>query len=673
MAVTEKTANRLINETSPYLIQHARNPVDWWPWCDAAFEKARLEDKPVFLSIGYSTCHWCHVMERESFEDDAVARLLNRGFVSIKVDREERPDVDLLYMNACVALNGDGGWPLTVFLDHERRPFWAGTYIPKQDSRGRMGLLTLLDRVKEAWYSEREKLLHSADGIIRHLSRSQGGRRAPDGDAAANALRGLLAQEDHVYGGFGGAPKFPSPHNLLFLMRAGVDKPSDAPLWRTVRRQLDGMAAGGIRDHIGGGFCRYSTDAKWLVPHFEKMLYDNALLLMCYAECFQKTREPAYAAVSEETALFLLRELSAPEGGFYTGLDADSEGEEGKFYLLTPSDVGEALPPDDAERFCRLYGITASGNFEGASIPNLIGRALDREDGEFAAGCAGRLYEYRSRRSWPMRDEKQMLSGTALAAAAFAAAGRALERPEWVERAIGAVEFILRELLRGGRLMASWKDGRADIPATLDGSAYFVWALLELHQATLDPAWLGEAVHFQTELAALFGDGEGGLSLSGSDMTDLPARSHDPRDGATPSGHSVALHNAARLFRLTGDPRWDRQARELLASVGGLLSAYPTAHVWSCAAADAVQRGGADIVIASGWGMDRLLEALRGYHPDIVVSACGDGYPGMDELAPFTSGMRAQHGRAAAYVCRDGACNPPATEPAELRSLLFGG
>lgn len=612
-------------------------------------------------------------MERESFEDEAVARLLNRSFVSIKVDREERPDVDFLYMSACVALNGSGGWPLTIFLDHGRRPFWAGTYIPKQDAWGRMGLITLLERIKEAWHLERDKLSRSAEGIMRHLSDSPGGRRDPNDDVAVRAMRRMLAQEDQVYGGFGGAPKFPSPPVLLFLMRSGADKPLDDPLWRAVRRQLDGMAAGGIRDHIGGGFCRYSTDEKWLVPHFEKMLYDNALLLMTYAECWQKTREPAYAEVAEETARFMLRELSSPEGGFYTGLDADSDGEEGKFYLFTPDEVGAALGRYEAERFCGLYDITPEGNFDGSGIPNLIGRALGKEDSRFASGCMDRLYEYRAARVWPLRDEKQMLSGTALAAAAFAAAGDALERPEWTERAREAADFVLRELVRDGRLMASWKDGMADKPATLDGYAYFVWTLLNLHRVTLDPAWLKKALCFQNKLEELFNDGEGGLYLSGSDINDLPARLSDPQDGATPSGHSVALHNAARLFRLTGDPRWESFARGLLNSMGGALNSYPSAYAWSCAALDAMRRGAADVTLAGGRGLENLLDVLRGYHPHITVSACGEGYPGMEELAPFTSEMRSVNGRAAAYVCRDGACSPPVTEPSELRDLLFGG
>ncbi|HQA48726.1 MAG TPA: thioredoxin domain-containing protein, partial [Bacillota bacterium] len=559
MAGSRKT-NRLIHEKSPYLLQHAHNPVDWYPWGEEAFEKAKLEDKPIFLSIGYSTCHWCHVMERESFEDEEVAKVLNDYYVSIKVDREERPDIDSIYMSVCQAVTGQGGWPLTIIMTPDEKPFFAGTYFPKSGKYGYPGLVELLLRIKDAWDTERDRLVETGSNITEAIKNSP---RRIDGEklgqeTAERALRGFRNSFDEVYGGFGGAPKFPTPHNLYFLLRYWKASGNGTALIM-VEKTLESMYKGGLFDHIGFGFSRYSTDGKWLVPHFEKMLYDNALLAYAYTEAYQATGKDIYKDIARKIFTYVLRDMTSTGGGFYSAEDADSEGEEGKFYLWQPEEVKEAAGEEDGKLFCDWYGISPAGNFEGKSIPNLIGRDLGilYEDKALARrldGVREKLFMYREKRIRPHRDDKILTSWNGLMIAALALGGRAFHSDEYIKAAEAAYGFIQRNLVRGdGRLLARYRDGESAFPAYLDDYAFLVWGLIELYRATFKTGYLKRALELNRDMLDLFWDErEGGLFLYGEDSEQLIMRPKEVYDGALPSGNSVALYNMLRLSRMTG-------------------------------------------------------------------------------------------------------------------------
>ena len=652
MNTTEKIANRLINETSPYLLQHARNPVDWWPWCDEAFAKAKREDKPVFLSSGYSTCHWCHVMAHESFEDETVAALLNRHFVPIKVDREERPDVDHVYMNACVAITGSGGWPLSVFLDPNRRPFFAGTYFPKNDNYGKPGFISLLTRLLWMWHTQRQTLTRSAIGLVDAISERQGEPGGLDDGLVQKTVELLMESYDRQWGGFGREPKFPSPHNLMFLMRAAHRETPDSKVWRAVGHTLSAMAAGGLRDHVGGGFCRYSTDREWLIPHFEKMLYDNAMLCMAYTEYYQKTGE--FSEIIHEIIAYIRREMRAPDGCFYTAQDADSEGEEGKFYCWTPCQVMETLGERDGARFCGLYDITEQGNFEGRGIPNLIGAEFRGDDALFAAQALPRLYEERCKRVPPLRDEKVLLTGNALMCAALAKAGRALDNAEYTQMARVCADALLEGMEDGGGLLAVRGARHA---ATLDGYAYLTWALLEVYGSVFETRYLDEALRIHEMTTARFADDDGLLYYS--DSQDLPARGVNAHDGATPSGQSVAAGNGVRLSRLTGDHSYEAQSGRLMKALSEEINSHPQAYTWMLAARLHMENGGADATVVRGDGDGRLLSALRGFRPFLTVT-----------LRDPDKTWQPIDGRASAYLCMGETCMPPVNDPAKLSELL---
>lgn len=662
-------ANRLIHEKSPYLLQHAHNPVDWWPWSDEAFEEARRRDVPVFLSSGYSACHWCHVMERECFEDEDIARILNESFVSIKVDREERPDVDGLYMDACVAMTGRGGWPLSVFLDEERRPFYAGSYFPKRPRYGQPGFVQVLETMKGLWLEDRDKLRDAAQTVHDHLGET--GQPGELREGLCDSAYGILEQSfDHRYGGFGGAPKFPSAHNLLFLLRFGLHRKTNRAL-EMVEQTLDCMAAGGIFDAVGGGFCRYSTDGRWLVPHFEKMLYDNAMLLAAYAEAAcaidRRFEEPARRIVE-----WCVRDMRLPEGGFATALDADSEGEEGATYLWTPAQVQEVLG-EQAARFCELFNITEAGNFEGRSIPNHIGRQLSDEDRAFAQSCYPRLLKVRQRRPQPLRDDKVLTSSNALLAMALAQAGRLLGEGRWIAMAAQTVEFLTQKLVSGDRLLASYREGVAAHPATSDDYAYLIWALLELHQATLQPFWLKQAALWADRMLALFWDDvSGGLYLSGSDVTGLFLRPKNTRDGALPCGNSVAAVCLMMLARLTGEDRYEQRCMDILRTLSQSLNHTPVELTMSLCALLHQENGGTELVLVQGRGMQAMLRAAWGFHPFTLVAARGADYAGAEEASPYLEAMDAKNGDATAYLCSKGACQQPITDPSELARRLAG-
>ena len=640
--------NRLIEEDSPYLRQHARNPVDWYPWGGAAFEEARAQDRPVFLSIGHSACHWCHVMERESFEDEGVAAMLNRHFVSVKVDREERPDVDHFYMQACQRLTGGGGWPLTALLTPDREPFFAGTYFPKA------GLLSILSQAAALWRSSRDALLEAAADLTRLASEQfrQGGALPPD--TPQKAVRQLMATFDGKNGSFGGAPKFPSPHNLLLLMRAVQSEAADSKTWQAVSQTLRAMARGGLRDHLGGGFCRYSTDAKWLVPHFEKMLYDNALLLMAYTEHYQKTGDQDSARLVHETAAYVFREMAdAVTGLFYTAQDADADGEEGRFYTFTPGEVHEALG-SEAKSFCDVFDIRPGGHLEGRSVPNLLRSPATGLFDPALAGLRQTMFAYRAQRTAPLRDEKSLLSSNALMIAALAKAGAVFTRGEYGQTAARSARFIL-ENMRGpeGRLLAVWMHGRAYEPATLDGCAYLIWALIELHQADLDPIWLTEAEALTREALTLFEGENGGLYFDGRDVSDLPGRCINAWDGAVPSGQSVMAHNLIRLSRLLGQEDFEQRARDLIGSLAGEAARNPAGYAFLMAAQAHLEDGGTHVTITGSEGAEALLQVVRnGYRPYLTLQ------------------HDAREGPAEAQVCAHGSCSLPIKTAQELAVRL---
>ena len=554
--------NHLVDEKSPYLLQHAHNPVDWYPWSQEAFAKAKQEEKPVFLSIGYSTCHWCHVMERESFEDQEVAEILNQNFVAIKVDREERPDVDSIYMEVCQSLTGRGGWPLTIIMTPDKEPFFAGTYFPKTSKRGMPGLTNILTTIVEKWENNKKSLLNRGKEIVEHLRTRNNNFdlaeqvTAEDAERLLkNGLEGLDARFDNQYGGFGAAPKFPSPHNLLFLLRYSKDKANQSAL-EMVEETLDHMCRGGIYDQIGFGFSRYSTDQKWLVPHFEKMLYDNALLTLTYLEAYQLTNKEDYKLIAEEILDYVLRDMRSADGGFYSAEDADSEGEEGKFYLWSQEEIINVLGKEEGQKFCDYYDITPSGNFEGSNIANLIGEEKSIKEVHIKFDQAReKLFNYREQRVHPAKDDKILTAWNGLMIVALSSASRILDNDKYQQEAERAADFIEENLIRDdGRLLARYRDGEADYLAYVQDYAFLIWGLIELYQSNFKDKYLNLALKLNQDLIDYFWDQEeGGLYLYGSDGEELITRPKKTYDGALPSGNSIAALNFWRLAQLTED------------------------------------------------------------------------------------------------------------------------
>jgi hypothetical protein len=591
----KRKPNRLIRETSPYLRQHAHNPVDWHPWGDEAFEKAKREDKPVFLSIGYSTCHWCHVMERESFEDDEIARVLNEHFIPIKVDREERPDLDEIYMSATQLMAGRGGWPNSVWLTPDGRPWYAGTYFPPKPAGGIIGFGQLLETLARAWRERRDEVERQAAQMtetIRQVSLFPSAKDSSGGDSLALALRNLESRFDPEHGGFDGAPKFP-PHSALMLLEDAWERGATETQRRMLTETLDAMARGGVHDHVGGGFHRYCTDARWFLPHFEKMLYDNALLLRAYAEGFRLTGKPEYKSVAMRIAEWAAREMLSPEGGFYSALDADSEGIEGRFYVWTRSEIMEHLGPHDGEFFCRIYGVEEGGNFldeasgrTSAANVLYLRAPLDglfnmmevsAEDGlELLEELRGKMLALRERRPRPHRDEKVLASWNGLMIGALACAGKAFEAQELTALSARAAECVLAKLQRDGKLLHSYCEGEARISAYLDDYAYLGAGLLELHDATGDTRWLKEARRLAGQLCERFSDPEaGGFFLAPADGEALLARTKPAYDQPLPSGNGVATQLFIRLGRLTGSDDWLERAEATVKAFRPVMHAAP--------------------------------------------------------------------------------------------------
>jgi len=676
---TNKQANRLIHEKSPYLLQHAHNPVDWFPWGAEAFEKAQAEDKPIFLSIGYSTCHWCHVMERESFEDEEVANVLNKNFISIKVDREERPDIDHIYMNICQALTGRGGWPLTIFMTPDKKPFFAGTYFPKNNRMGMQGLLTILDSVYSAWTNDRDTLLKSSDKILNAIN-ERNDVLEPDSeeelseDILDEAFSEFKYDFDNEFGGFGIAPKFPTPHNLFFLLRYWY-KTKDEYALTMVEKTLEYMHKGGIYDHIGFGFSRYSTDQKWLVPHFEKMLYDNALLAIAYLEVYQATKKTEYATIANEILTYVLRDMTSSEGGFYSAEDADSEGEEGKFYVWSIDEVKNVLGDSDGKKYCNYYDITTHGNFEGLNIPNLIKTKIPDEEKTFIEGCRKKLFEHREKRVHPYKDDKILTSWNGLMIAAMAIGGRVLGDERYAKAAEKATDFIFSKLVSdNGRLLARYRDGQSDFFAYVDDYAFLIWGLIELYDTTYKPIYLKRSLKLNDDLIKYFWDEtNGGLFHYGSDSEQLITRPKEIYDGATPSGNSVSTMNFLRLARLTGQSELEDKAYSQFAAFGRSIERYARGHSFFLSALLLAKSKSKEVVIVDNENLESnsMINIIREeFRPFTLSMFYSNDHKDLKDLAPFIDNYKTVEGKTTAYVCENFACQAPITDNSLFRNAI---
>lgn len=566
-------SNRLKYETSPYLLQHKENPVDWYPWGSEAFERAKEEDKPIFLSIGYSSCHWCHVIAHESFEDNEIAELLNRYFISIKVDKEERPDIDSVYMAVCQAFTGSGGWPTSIFMSAEQKPFFAGTYFPKTSRGGMIGLKELLIAIHEKWNNDRDSLLGESDKIIAHLNNAE---NTPE-NADLGLTHSATAVYEHIYdnknGGFGRAPKFPTPHNILFLL-SYYERYKRNECLQMAEHTLMQMYRGGMFDHIGFGFCRYSTDKNFLVPHFEKMLYDNALLILAYCKAYNITKKTLYLEIAEKTADYILREMTSQEGGFYSAQDADSEGEEGKYYLFTPDEIIGVLGEKDGEAFNRHFDISNIGNFEGKNIPNLL--SSDPADKSFDTFLP-QLVLYRKKRYSLHLDDKILTSWNSLMIAAMCELYLVSKKDIYLSTAQKAAAFIQKYLCKDDTLYVSFREGKCGVIGFLDDYAAYIFAMLSLYKATLDREYLKLAGRFCEKAISDFGDNTGGFYLYGNNSEELILRPKETYDGAIPSGNSLMAYNLVRLSLITSDEKYKITAEQqlnFLASKAQYLPGY---------------------------------------------------------------------------------------------------
>jgi uncharacterized protein YyaL (SSP411 family) len=674
-APTERRANRLAGETSPYLLQHAHNPVDWYPWGSEALERARREDKPVLLSVGYAACHWCHVMERESFENEDTAEVMNQHFVSIKVDREERPDIDVIYMDAVQALAGQGGWPMTVFLTPEGEPFYGGTYFPDEDRHGMPAFRRVLEAVAEAWRERRDEVTTQGRQLSQAIGRQTQLRESRDPlseDVLRSAFAALARVFDREWGGFGGAPKFPQPMTLEFLLRCHLRGYPDA--LDLLRVTLDRMAAGGMYDQVGGGFHRYSVDGRWHVPHFEKMLYDNAQLVRVYARAWQVTRRDRYREVAAETIEYLLREMRHPDGGFYSSQDADSEGVEGKFFVWSWDELVEVA----GESAATYLGATREGNWEGTNVlwkpsPAATVAAefgideqelLDREQ-----SARAELFRRREGRVRPTTDDKILASWNGLAVAALAEAGRALGEPRYVDAASEAAEFVLSQLRRDdGRLLRTWRDGTAGRPGYADDYASMCEAALALARTTLDLRWVQEAHSLAEELVRLFHDPErGGFFQTGADAEELVIRPKELFDNAVPSGNSAAADALQRVALLYGEARLERAGLSALRLVRDPMVRAPTGFGHALCALDLYLGPSREIaLVGDGESTRPLAEVLwNRFLPNTVLAAGGP-----DSDIPLLNDRPLVDGRAAAYVCERFVCQRPVTLPEELAVQL---
>ena len=682
--------NRLTREKSPYLLQHANNPVDWFPWGEEAFQKAAGEEKPIFLSIGYATCHWCHVMERESFEDEEVAELLNRYFVSIKVDREERPDVDHLYMTVCQALSGAGGWPLSIFMTPARKPFFAGSYFPKSARLGMTGFTDIVLQLAHLWKNQRDKVVQAGEEVTRALQPkpSQG---IPSESFSLSVLERAYEQLrirfDERWGGFGKAPKFPTPHNLTLLLRWHRRNPQSEGL-AMVEKTLEAMRHGGIFDQVGFGFHRYSVDERWLVPHFEKMLYDQAMLAMAYTEAFQVTGKALYEKTANEILEYVLRDMTDSGGAFYSAEDADSEGKEGLFYVWTPEEVKAILGEEVGSLYCRFYDISPEGNFEEHRSIAHISRPIaklsgpdgtEREQLEaLLKGANRKLFAVRKQRTHPLKDDKILTSWNGLMIAALAKGYQAFRDPLLYQTAARAADFILSAVSGdSGRLLRRYRQGDAAHSGYADDYAYLVWGLIELYESRFDLRYLEEALRLQQLMLDHFWDEkDGGFFFTAHDGEQLFVRDKEIYDGALPSSNSVAALNLLRLARMTGNTVWEEQADRMFKTFFHLVSDYPSAYTHFLHAVDFALGPSKEIVIAGDLGLEltqRIVEAVQSaFLPNRVLMHSGSG---ADEvkvaaLVPFIEDLPLGDGQPTVYICEDFACRHPITIIDELKQVL---
>ena len=663
-------ANRLASQTSPYLLQHKDNPVDWYPWGTEALERARCDDRPILLSIGYAACHWCHVMERESFEDQQTATYMNDHFVCIKVDREERPDIDSIYMEAVQGMTGQGGWPLTAFLDPDGVPFYGGTYFPPESRQGLPSLLMVMEAVVESWSTQRERIRASTERIrdqLGAIARIEPSEEPPSPGVVDAAVKRLRLMADMRRGGFGEAPKFPPSAALELLLARGVTD--------VVEVTLDAMAHGGIYDQLGGGFARYSVDGVWLVPHFEKMLYDNALLARAYLHGWQAMGHERWRRVCEETLDWAVREMRGPEGGFHSALDADSEGEEGRFYVWTAAEIRAALQAaglsDSADQLLTRYGVSPQGNFEGRNILYLPGGPAAKPPQDLEAGRRA-LYAHRSQREWPAKDDKRLTSWNALMIAALAEAGAALSRPDYLDAATVCAQFVWGELRDGrGRLLRTYRDGEARVPAYLEDYAYLVEALLTLYEATFEVRWFDAARRTADLMIEQFADPErGGFFTTAHDHEELIARRKDVDDHPIPSGNSSAAYGLLRLAALTGEREYERHAVGVFRLLERAAARHPQALAHLLRAMDFHFASVKEVALVAPAGGDELAElgavVRSGFRPHLVLAGGPDG----TERPELMRERSTVGGRPAAYVCENFTCQRPVTQPEELAAAL---
>lgn len=687
--------NHLKDEKSPYLLQHATNPVDWYPWSEEAFERARDEDKPIFLSIGYSTCHWCHVMEEESFEDEEVARLMNENFVNIKVDREERPDIDSLYITVSQLVTGRAGWPLTIIMTPDKKPFFTGTYIPKETRQGQMGMLDLIQRTKSLWENRRDELLNSADEITLALSKTTEFTKGvnPDRKTLDLTYKQLTKNYDELYGGFGENMKFPTPHNHLFLLRYWR-RTGDHKALTMVEETLRNMRRGGIYDHIGYGFHRYSTDREWILPHFEKMLYDQALICLSYTEAYQATGTEEFKETAEQIFEYVLRDMTSPEGGFYSAEDADTEGVEGKFYTWTEDEIKEVLNEKDADLFLEVYNIEKDGNFKeeatgkktGENIIYLkkplseIANEKDFSESELKTileKIRKQLFSVREKRVHPHKDDKILTDWNGLMIASLARAGVVLDNEEYISSAEKAVQFILSEVRTGdGGLLHRYREGEPAITATLDDYAFLIWGLLELYEATFKVEYLRTSIELMEYAIRHFRDEEeGGFFLTSDDEDELLIRQKEIYDGALPSGNSVMVLNLVRLSRITGDTDYEEKAQEIGKVFSSVVKQAPVGFTQLMVGTDFLLGPSYELIIVGdpdGDDTKKMLNKLRSeYIPNrvLLLKPLGNS-EGIEGIVDYISDYDAIEGKATAYVCSNFTCQQPTTDVDEMMELL---
>ncbi|WP_277674322.1 thioredoxin domain-containing protein [Piscibacillus halophilus] len=670
------TPNRLIYEKSPYLLQHAYNPVDWYPWSDEVFEKAKEENKPIFLSIGYSTCHWCHVMAHESFEDEEVAKEINDKFIAIKVDREERPDVDAVYMKVCQRMNGHGGWPLSVFMTPDQIPFYAGTYFPKESKHGLPGIKQVIGYLAETYHNDPKQIEDVTESVKKSLNQVifKKGEERVTKEAVDQAFHELGKTFDTLHGGFEGAPKFPAPHNLMFLLRY-YQQTGKLMARQMVEKTLNSMAKGGLYDHIGFGFTRYSTDEEWLVPHFEKMLYDQALLLIAYTEAYQLTGNEFYKTISEQVIEFVNREMRSPEGAFYSAIDADSEGKEGAYYVWGKGEVERILGDELAELYTTTYNITTEGNFEGKNIPNLINTHFDTVAKEFNLSLQQleeklekarlKLFDARQQRIYPHLDDKVLTSWNAMMVAALAKAGQVFQEQSYIDMAREAAQFIEEHLKIGNRLMARYRDGEVKYKGYLDDYAYLAWAYLELYDAEFQPDDLEAAKALTDKMYELFWDKEnGGFLFAGHDSETLISNEKDIHDGATPSGNSVATVVLSRLTSLTAETNYADLLEDQYKVFYPALSRIPEGSTFFLTSIMLTEYPSKEVVVISEKDAmyNELVKLKREEFKPNHIWLMTDDPKELGNIAPFVVGYDSKDNQTTVYVCENFSCQTPTTD-----------